>query len=81
MYDQHKKLVEPFKWWESTMTRTDSPSEALQEDSGGRSWYAGWLSFFGNLTRSKEYRPIEELVKSVVVLNIKESHRYLSLIN
>lgn len=80
VYDQHKKLVEPFKWWESSTTGLEE-SMALEEDARGRSWYAGWLDFFGNLTRSKEYRPIEELVKNVEELTMLDSSRYLSPIN
>ncbi|KIK50598.1 hypothetical protein GYMLUDRAFT_438808 [Collybiopsis luxurians FD-317 M1] len=82
VYDQHKKLVEPFKWWESNTTSSKSgESIALEEDSRGRSWYAGWLNFFGNLTRSKDYRPIEELVKGIEGWMILDSRRYLSPIN
>lgn len=80
VYDQHKKLVEPFKWWESITTGSDELT-ALEEDARGRSWYAGWLDFFGNLTRSKEYRPIEELVKNAEKLSILDSSHYLSPIN
>jgi len=80
VYDQHKKLVEPFKWWESSTTGSDELT-ALEQDARGRSWYAGWLDFFGNLTRSKDYRPIEELVKNAEELSILDSSHYLSPIN
>ncbi|KAF5387367.1 hypothetical protein D9757_005709 [Collybiopsis confluens] len=88
VYDQHKKLVEPFKWWESNTVTTSTrksrePTSTvrLEEDSHGRSWYAGWLDFFGNLTKSKDYRPIEELVKSVEGWKVLDSRSYLSPIN
>ncbi|KAJ3933128.1 MAG: S-adenosyl-L-methionine-dependent methyltransferase [Lentinula lateritia] len=82
VYDQHKKLVEPFKWWNHGITNSN-PAEpiVLEKDACGRSWYASWLDFFGNLTRSKDYRPIEELVKNVDTLTVLDSHRYLSPIN
>jgi len=79
VYDEHRNLVQPFKWWESST----SPGEPVvhEGDARGRSWYAGWLDFFGNLTRSKDYRQIEELVNNVETLKILHSHRYLSPIN
>ncbi|KAJ3823393.1 S-adenosyl-L-methionine-dependent methyltransferase [Lentinula raphanica] len=82
VFDQHKKLVEPFRWWDCGTTST-SPSlpPVLEEDACGRSWYAGWLNFFGRLTRSQHYQPIEDLVKSLTVLTVLSSRRYLSPIN
>ncbi|KAJ3984520.1 S-adenosyl-L-methionine-dependent methyltransferase [Lentinula detonsa] len=82
VYDQHKKLVEPFQWWDCGTTSSSLVEPAvLEEDAHGRSWYAGWLNFLGNLTRSKNYRPIEELVQNADALTVLDSRRYLSPIN
>ncbi|KAJ4475056.1 hypothetical protein J3R30DRAFT_3295218, partial [Lentinula aciculospora] len=82
VYDRHKKLVEPFQWWDCrTTSKSSADAMCFEKDAHGRSWYAGWLNFFCNLTRSKDYRPIDELVKNVKALTLLDSRRYLSPIN
>ncbi|KAF5350210.1 hypothetical protein D9758_007848 [Tetrapyrgos nigripes] len=55
-YDKNKQLVKPFVW------DTEKDIDEQVKNKGDASWYAGWLAIFGEVTRSKAYRPIEELI-------------------
>ncbi|KAK7061055.1 hypothetical protein VNI00_000790 [Paramarasmius palmivorus] len=70
-YDENKQLVSPVEW--------DKTSGVVS--STGKSWYAGWLSLVGGLTRSNQYRRIDELVKACNVFSRIEFTKYFSPVN
>ncbi|KAI3619734.1 hypothetical protein WG66_002848 [Moniliophthora roreri] len=51
VFDENKQLVAPVEW--------DKSSGALSM-TGNQSWYTGWLSLVGSLTRSNQYRRIDD---------------------
>jgi hypothetical protein len=51
------------------------------ENDQDRSWYAGWLEMFERLTRSREYQPVDTLVRESGQFSHIQSHSYLSPIN
>ncbi|KAF5359987.1 hypothetical protein D9758_007582 [Tetrapyrgos nigripes] len=56
VYDKNKQVVKPFVW----DTKTDIDEQV--KNKGDTSWHAGWIAIIGEVTRSKTYRPIEEMV-------------------
>ncbi|THV02472.1 S-adenosyl-L-methionine-dependent methyltransferase [Dendrothele bispora CBS 962.96] len=75
VYDRDMKLVKPFVW------DTTKDVQKQVENAGERSFYAGWLALFGDLTKSENYRPIEELIDASEAFTAVDMHSYLSPIS